>query len=200
MNPTVYSHHVARIGKSMLRRATEALIDEGEPTADDVSVMDDPELLVALRNCEPAAVYARRLDDRDLFKRAVWAEIEDVPDSIVDVDHDAIRELELQIARRADVPDEAVILDVPERPSMPESSSRVVVNGDVRPLAEQSPLVEALRSAQRSQWRLGVYGPQNRTDAIGPAAVDVLGIDVDDVLVTEVRGYPATLSAFTGEE
>ncbi|AGN02245.1 HD superfamily phosphohydrolase [Salinarchaeum sp. Harcht-Bsk1] len=200
MNPTVYRHHVARISKSMLRRGTEALIDEGEIDAEAVSEMDDPELLVALRNCEPAAIYARRLDDRELFKRAVWAELEDVPEHVVDADHETVRELEGQIARKASVPEEAVILDVPERPSMPESSSRVVVNGEVRPLAEQSPLVEALRAAQHSQGRLGVYAPQTRTEAVGPAAVDVLGIDVDDVLVTEVRGYPATLSEFTGEE
>ncbi len=200
MNPTVYRHHVARISKSMLRRATEALIDEGEPDAGAVQGMDDPELLVSLRDCEPAAVYARRLDDRELFKRAVWAEFEDVPDSVVDADHLTVRELEGQIARTAGVPEEAVILDVPGRPSMPESSSRVVVNGEVRPLSEQSPLVEALRAAQHSQWRLGVYAPAERTDAVGPAAVDVLGIDVEDVLVTEVRGYPATLSEFTDGE
>jgi len=200
MNPTVYRHHVARISKTMLRRAVEALLEEDDGDdgvgAERVTRMDDPQLRVALRDCEPAAVYARRLDDRDLYKRAVWAELDDVPDSVVDADHETVRELEGQIARRANVPAEAVVLDVPERPSMPESSSRVVVNGEVRPLAAQSPLVEALRSAQRSQWRLGVYAPRNRTDAVGPAAVDVLGIDVEDVLVTEIRGHPATLSEF----
>jgi len=199
MNPTVYRHHVARISKSMLRRATEELLAVGEYDATAVRRMDDPGLRVALRNCEPASVYANRLERRDLYKRAVWAELADVPDPLLQHDRDDISELEEAIAERADVPAEAVVLDVPEEPTMPESSTRVVVNGEVRALAQQSPLVDALRAAQRVQWRLGVYAPADRTEAVGPAAVDVLGLDLEDALVSEGRGYPATLSEFASD-
>ena len=164
MNPTVYSHHVARISKSLLRRGTERLIDEESIPATRVRRMDDSDLLVAMRTHDSTAGYADALDQRDLFKRAVWAELRDVPEEIIDADHETIRELEAEIATHAEVPSEHVILDIPDRPAMTESTTRVVVGNEVRRLDEQSPLVEALRSAQQSQWRLGVYAPDGATE------------------------------------
>jgi hypothetical protein len=80
---------------------------------------------------------------------------------------------------------------------MTESSSRVVVNGDVRTLGEQSPLVNALERAQVQQWRLGVYAPEVDRERVGRAAVDVLGLDIDGALISEVRrGVTATLDEF----
>ncbi len=188
MNPTVYSHHVARISKSLLRRGTERLIDEESIPATRVRRMDDSDLLVAMRTHDSTAGYADALDQRDLFKRAVWAELRDVPEEIIDADHETIRELEAEIATHAEVPSEHVILDIPDRPAMTESTTRVVVGNEVRRLDEQSPLVEALRSAQQSQWRLGVYAPDGATEQVGHAAASVLGLDIDGGLVSEVHG------------
>jgi HD superfamily phosphohydrolase len=199
MNPTVYSHSVARIGKAMLRRATERLLESpaADVDADRLQRMDDPDLLVALRSCPATREFSRRLDQRDLFKRAVWAEIDDVPGGIIEADHATIREFEREIADRAGVDPAHVILDVPGRPSMTESTTRVMVNGEIRRLGQQSPLVEALRAAQYSQWRLGVYSPSELRDRVGRAAVDVLGLDIDGALVSEVRdGLDATLDQF----
>ncbi|WP_408958090.1 HD domain-containing protein [Natrinema sp. 74] len=194
MNPTVYSHGVARISKAMLRRAGERLLNA--PAADvDAEVlqrMDDHDLIAALRSCEATAEFSRRLDQRDLFKRAVWAEIDDVPGGIIEADHGTIREFEREIADRASADPARVILDVPSRPSMAESTTRVMVTGDVRRLGQQSPLVGALRAAQYSQWRLGVYSPPALRDRVGRAAVDVLGLDIDGALVSEVRDGPDT--------
>ncbi|ELY66834.1 HD domain-containing protein [Natrinema versiforme] len=199
MNPTVYSHSVARISKAMLRRASERLLDA--PTTDidaeTLQRMDDYDLIVALRSCNETAAFCRRLDQRDLFKRAVWAEIDDVPGGIIESDHETIREFEREISDRAGVDPDRVILDVPSRPSMTESTTRVMVNGEIRQLDQQSPLVEALRAAQYSQWRLGVYSPPELRDRVGRAAVDVLGLDIDGALVSEVRdGMDATLDQF----
>jgi hypothetical protein len=69
---------------------------------------------------------------------------------------------------------------------MTESTSRVVVGGEVRRLGTQSGLVEALREAQVEQWRLGVYAPGGETETVGTAAESVLGLDLD-ALVAEVR-------------
>jgi len=200
MNPTVYSHHVARISKAMLRRATERLLAAGEHTAAAVRRMDDHELVVALRQCDASAPMARRLQHRDLLKRAVWAEMDDVPADVVDADHGRLLALERDVADAADVDEGAVVLDVPPRPSMTETSSRVVVGGEVRRLDRQSPLVGALRTAQRNQWRLGVYAPADLTDRVGSATADVLGLDVDGSLVADVRpGVHATLDEFGAE-
>ncbi|ELY56855.1 metal-dependent phosphohydrolase HD sub domain protein [Natronococcus amylolyticus DSM 10524] len=199
MNPTVYSHSVARISKAMLRRAAERLLEAPEAGVDAETLqrMDDYDLTVALRNCEATSAFSRRLDHRDLFKRAVWAEIDDVPGGIIESDHEAIRQFEREIADRVDVDPAHVILDVPGRPSMTESTSRVLVNGDVRQLGQQSPLVEALRAAQYSQWRLGVYSPTELRERVGRAAVEVLGLDIEGTLVTEVRdGLETTLDEF----
>ncbi|WP_247002050.1 HD domain-containing protein [Halosolutus gelatinilyticus] len=199
MNPTVYSHSVARIGKAMLRRGTERLLDAPDADVDAATLqrMDDYDLIVALRSCEATTEFSRRLDQRDLFKRAVWAEMDDVPGGVIEADHGTIREFEREIADEAAVDPETVILDVPPRPSMTESTTRVMVNGEIRHLEQQSPLVGALRAAQHSQWRLGVYSPAGRRDRVGRAAVDVLGLDINGALVTEVRnGLDATLDQF----
>ena len=199
MNPTVYSHSVARISKAMLRRAGERLLDDPDADVDAATLqrMDDSDLIVALRSSEATSEFSRRLDERDLYKRAVWAEIDDVPGGVIEADHDSIREFEREIADEANVDPECVIIDVPSRPSMKESTSRVVVNGEIRRLDQQSPLVEALRAAQYSQWRLGVYSPEEMRERVGRAAVDVLGLDIEGALVSEVRdGLDATLDQF----
>ncbi|GAA0198964.1 HD domain-containing protein [Haladaptatus pallidirubidus] len=197
MNPTVYNHHVTRISKAMLQRASERLLSEPDIDAEQLRRMDDHDLLVALRATPETAEFARRLSHRDLYKRAVWAEMQDVPDEIIDADHETIREYETDIAENADVDSESVILDVLGRPRMTESSSRVLVNGDVRALGEQSTLVRALQQVQRDQWRLGVYAPVTETEAVGLATERVLGLDTDGTLVSDVRtGVRTTLDDF----
>jgi HD superfamily phosphohydrolase len=197
MNPTVYQHHVARIAKSMLRRATETLLASTDLAAPTLSRMDDHDLRVALRDCEATAEYARRLDERDLYKRAVWAEMDAVPDRLLAADHEAIREAEREVAAEASVEPEEVLLDVPDEPTMTESSQRVVVNGEVRRLSEQSTLVSALRAAQRDQWRLGVYAPRDLSERVGNAAIRALDLELSGALVRDVRpGINATLDEF----
>jgi HD superfamily phosphohydrolase len=199
MNPVVYNHPVARIGKAMLRRATERLLD-GDLSGAALRRMDDHDLLVTLRNDERTAADAERLGRRDLHKRSVWAELRDTPDELVDADHTTVREWEGEIAHHASVDAESVILDVPARPRMTESSSRVVVGGEIRPLGRQSTLVEALKATQRDQWRLGVYAPADNAERVGAAAVSVLGLDIEETLVSDVRpGIHATLDEFSTE-
>jgi HD superfamily phosphohydrolase len=198
MNPTVYSHHVARISKSMLRRATEALLETTDTTASELRRMDDHDLTVALRANEEAGDIARRLSERDLYKRAVWAELGDVDESVVGADHETVREFEGDIAAQVGVPDEQVVVDVQGQPAMRESSTGVLVNGEVRRLHEQSTLVNALRLAQREQWRLGVYTPAEHVEAVGQAAERVLGLETEGALVSEVNtpGRYASLQDF----
>jgi HD superfamily phosphohydrolase len=197
MNPTVYQHHVARIGKAMLRLATERLIQAADYDPATVRRWDDADLLVTLRRTDATADLADRLTTRDLYKRAVWAEIGDVPESLFNADHDRVRELEREVAAAADLNSDSVVIDVPPPPEIRESSSRVVVNGEIRRLDRQSPLVSALRTAGRNQWRLGVYAPPGALDRVGRTAVRTLGLDVDGALVSEVRhGLDATLDEF----
>ena len=197
MNPTVYMHPVARISKAMLRRASERLLGTTDLDAGELRRMDDHDLLVALRTTPATEAFAERYDERRLLKRAVWAELQDVPDELLDLDHDELRELEATIADRADVAEKTVIIEIPEEPSMRESSTRVVVNGESRNLSAQSPLVNALRTTQRGQWRLGVYTTPSAADRVGQLAAAELGLDITGGLVTESRqGIHATLDEF----
>ena len=196
MNPVVYNHHVARISKAMLRRASRRLLEASDTTAAELRRLDDAGLLVALRECPETAAFARRLDTRTIYKRAIWAELRDVPDRIVDADHGTLREYERGIAARAAVDTDAVVLDVPDRPHMSESTSRVVVNGEIRALGSQSTLVAALRRAQHEQWRLGVYAPEGATDEVGEAAEAVLGLDLDARVIEARKGINTTLDEF----
>ncbi len=204
MNPTVYNHHVARISKAMLVRATDRLIETGSVDANAVARMDEPELQVALRNCEPASALADRLANRRLYKRAIWAEYGDVGaeqvTSLVEADHEKRREIERAIADRAGVAVDEVLLDVQGRPAMRESTTQVVVNDSIRELSEQSTLVSALERAQLEQWRLGVYAPEGLTEPVGQAAEAELGLDLSGgrVAETDSPGRYASLAEFGG--
>jgi len=197
MNPTVYKHHVARIAKAMLRQATERALEAGATDAESLRRMDDHGFLSLLRECDASREFAASLDERRLYKRAVWAELDAVPEELLDADHDERRRLEREIADNARVDRSEVILDVPSRPSMPESSSRVLVNGEVRELGAQSTLVSALRAAQHDQWRLGIYAPEEASERVGEAAVRTLGLEIDGTRVRDTRpGINARLDEF----
>ncbi|PSP75525.1 phosphohydrolase [Halobacteriales archaeon QS_3_64_16] len=197
MNPTVYNHHVTRISKAMLQRGAERLLAESDLDGGELRRMDDHDLLVALRDEEATREDARRLSARDLYKRAIWAEMADVSAELLEADHGTIRAAEADIAAAADVDPGDVLLDVPARPALTESSTRVVVGGEIRPLREHSTLVGALERVQHEQWRLGVYAPADATERVGGAAVRELGLDIEGTLVSDTRpGINATLSEF----
>jgi HD superfamily phosphohydrolase len=117
---------------------------------------------------------------------------------VFDADRETVRETEVEIAERAGVDPVEVVVDVQDRPTMQESSTRVLVSGEVRRLDEQSTLVGALREVQREQWRLGVYAPAEVTARVGHAAEDVLGLDTGGALISEhdTPGAYATLDDF----
>ena len=197
MNPTVYMHPVARISKAMLRRASERLIEETAIDAERIRRMDDHDLIVALRQTPETQGFAERYDSRSLLKRAVWAELQHVPDDLLDADHAEISDLESTIADRADIPVNDVIIEIPDEPTMRESTSRVVVGGEIRRLGDHSPLVSALRTAQQEQWRLGVYTKRDATERVGRLAAEELGLELPDGLISETRrGLNATLDEF----
>ncbi|WP_313690803.1 HD domain-containing protein [Halorarum halobium] len=177
MDATVYRHHVSRIAGAMLERASERLIDEGTDV-ETFRRMADHDLLVALREHVPE--LGRRIEYRNLYKRAVWAELADVPTDVVELDHEAERRAEREIADLADVADRQVVVDVPGRPAFTEAGSRVVVNGVPQRLEDASELVSGLRAAQRAGWRMGVYAPAEHVDEVAAAAEQVLGVRVAD--------------------
>ncbi len=172
MNAIVYRHHVSRIAGAMLDRACERYLEDSETTVEELRRMADHDLLVELQSLE----LGRRIEHRDLYKRAIWAGIEQVPPGTVDVGYEDVREAEREIATAADVAPEAVIVDIPSRPGMKELGTNVVIDGMVQQLEDASELASSIRATERARWRLGVYCPEEHVDAVSAAAADVLGL------------------------
>jgi len=189
-------HPVARISKAMLRRASERLLEATDIDAHELRRMDDHDLLVTLRQTPATEGFADRYGSRRLLKKAVWAELQDVPESLLAAGHDEIRDIESTIAERAELPVSDVIVEIPDEPTIRESTSRVIVGGEIRKLGDQSPLVSALRTAQQGQWRLGVYTRSEATERVGRLAVEELGLDLSEGLIQETRGLYARLEDF----
>jgi hypothetical protein len=139
--------------------------------------MADHDLLVSLRDRVPD--LGERIERRNLYKRAVWAGLGEVPPAVVDISHEDARQAEREIADAADLDEREVVVDAPARPGIKESNTSVVVDGEVRRLNAASELVSALRSAERAQWRLGVYCPESETASVRAAACDLLELSPD---------------------
>jgi HD superfamily phosphohydrolase len=174
MNATVYRHHVSRVAGTMVERASERYLQRTETGIEEFRRMADHDLLVALVQEVPE--FGRRIEQRDLYKRAVWARLEDVPRGTADIGHEGERQAEREISGRAGVEPHEVLVDVPSRPALKESATNVVVDGVVQRLEDASELVASIRAAERGRWRLGVYCPAAHVDAVADAAQEVLGI------------------------
>ena len=174
MNAVVYRHHVSRVAGAMLERACERYLDRTDESVEAFRRMADHDLLVALRDHAPE--LGGRIERRDLYKRAVWVGIDDVPTGTVDAGHDAELAAEREIADRVGIDRASGIVDVPSRPGLKESTATVVVDGVPQRLEDASDLVAGLRAAERRRWTLGVYCPAEQVDAVADAARDVLGV------------------------
>ncbi|EMA67248.1 HD domain-containing protein [Halorubrum distributum] len=174
MNAVVYRHHVSRVAGAMLERACERYLDRTGTEVEAFRRMADHDLLVALRDRVPE--LGERIERRDLYKRAVWAGIDEVPAGTVDAGRAEERAAEREIADAVGVDHDAVLVDIPSRPALKEAGSAVVVDGVPQRLEDASELVTGLRAAERRRWTLGVYCPAERVDAVAAAARDVLGL------------------------
>ena len=160
MHPTVYFHHVSRIGEAMLSHATEELIEAGlEP--DMLRRMDDYELMNALRGSKgyPRDI-AERMDQRRLFKRAIYVGKDSVDIDRIQEIGSHYKKIEREIEMEAGLPEGYVLLDIPKRPEVAEGRSRIMINDEMKRLDEASHLVQILVEAQWDNWKLGVYTPE----------------------------------------
>jgi HD superfamily phosphohydrolase len=184
MGPTVYNHHVARISKSILRRATEFLLDSKIIKESDLRNMDDHDLHVALRSNATTSPLEKRISNRNLYKRAIWVEMKDVPDDVINADYDSIHAFEENIASKIGVDSKSVIIDIPSLPSTIENEIKIKVGDEISMLHDHSPLVGALQDAQKEQWRLGVYAPKNIVEQVGNAAERELNLETNGHLIS----------------
>ena len=179
MHPTVYFHHVCRIAESMCVRGVEHLIENEGLSPRRLQQMDDASLMLEMRNAGGyAAEIAKRLDERRLFKRALYTGFESLNKDVLK-HRKNVKRAEKEIAEGAGAEPEHVIVDIPERPHIIEMKARVLVNGRMVPINRASSLIANLENASLDNWRLGVFAPPEYREKVGNAARDFFEVKKD---------------------
>ena len=181
MRPSVYYHHVSRIGESMFQLAVlEHTQSEREEGIRQLMAMDDPACMHALRtSASPVArELADRLYGRRLYKRALFATTDQVntPAFYTGVAVSTCREYAEQIAGAAGLLPHQVLVDIPAVPRELSLGVRVKNRHAVVSFDEFSPRIRTLNATRREQWRLGVYTLPEHREAVADAACALLHI------------------------
>ncbi len=169
MYPTVYFHHVTRIAKKMYELALKYCIEDHDLKPMELLKMDDYDIMCYLRERDgiPGEI-ARRLDERRLYKRALY-----VGADRVDMDW-CLRQnperLAEEISMEGDVEEGSVLVDIPEIEEVKEFRAKVMMEDGIKTLEDVSTMPEFLRKGQVETWRVGVYCPAEYMDKIGKIA------------------------------
>ncbi|MDP3105327.1 MAG: HD domain-containing protein [Candidatus Methanoperedens sp.] len=179
MHPTVYFHHVSRIAESMCTHAAEYLIENEGLFPALLQRMDDAELMMEMKSSKGyAADIAGRLDERRLFKRALYVGFESLDSDALKF-RKSMKRVENEIAETARVEPGYVIVDIPEKPHLIEMRAQVMINGRMTALDKASSLVAALEKAQTDNWRLGVFTPPEYRENVGKIAREFFEVKKD---------------------
>lgn len=181
MIPTVYLHHASRIADAMFLRAIERIIEEGLDY-EMLSKMDDYDIQNLFRSSEGyVREMGRRFDERRLFKKAyvrAWNELEvDLREKIIALREDIRKwkKIEENLAEDCGLERGYVLLDIPEVPEYGELDAKLLKDGQILKLEEESPLVGILREAHKGQWNIGVYSPKEHLKVISKACENLEG-------------------------
>lgn len=173
MYPTVYYHHVCRIARKMYEKALERCIEDGSLDVKLLLKMDDHDIVTFLRSQKGyAGEIMGLIDNRRLFKRAIY-----VSRSRVGLEKINAERAEAEIAAEAGVDEKYVIVDAPQPEEAKELKAVVDVDGQQLKLEEVSPLVRALKEAERDILQLGVYTKKEYVDAVAKAAIRYFNIE-----------------------
>lgn len=182
MYPTVYNHHTSRIAQLMLLKALDAFIEsksEPEDYAVALRKMDDSEINIALRKAKgyPKEMM-ERINERRLFKRAVYTSINELSEDVAAQLSDEKRSMEIEeeISKRAGVDEKYILLDFQgeKEAELKESAAKVVVEEEFRSLREVSSLVSTLSRVFRENYKVGVYTPEKYRAEVKKAAEVIL--------------------------
>ncbi len=179
MRPTVYYHHVSRIGESMFQLAVlEHISDREKVVSQQLFQMDDSTCLHALRTSENpvARDLALRLYERRLYKRAIYVGNDQVSTPLFEqgIPLEKCRELAVKIASNAGLLPHEVLVDIPSTPREMSLGVRVKNRHTVVGFNEISPRIRTLNITRRAQWRLGVYTLPEHRDLVAEVGCEVL--------------------------
>ena len=170
MHPSVYYHHVSRIAETMCTRAIEYLIKNKALDPFELGEMNDARLFETMRADEGyAGELAQRLDERRLYKRALYVGFESVGENVLR-HRSNVERVEGEIAEMVGIDPENVLIDIPKAPDIAEMKALIKVDGKMLRLDEASHVVATLERAHKDNWKMGVYTPKEHRDAVGKAA------------------------------
>ncbi|EHQ35739.1 HD domain-containing protein [Methanoplanus limicola] len=181
MRPAVYYHHVSRIAEAMVKAAAEAhLLNIGTSEAERLFSLNDPAFMmeVSTSDSDFARELMERLSVRRLYKRSIYAGIEQLRYSSVTKmielgDESGIKKA---ICEACGLDDDKILVDIPSRPSFMNIDVNVGEGAALTSLEDLSPLVNTLNETRKSQWRIGIYTPEEYRKSVEDAACDVLDI------------------------
>lgn len=181
MRPTVYYHHVSRIGECMFQVAMlehMATCPAGGP--EQICAFDDAECMHALRHSKSplARDMAGRIYGRRLFKRAVYAGQDqvNVTTFVSGWSLERSREVAADIAEMAGCGASEVLVDIPPVPGEMSIEVQVKNRHDLVGFSDLSPRLMTLNQTRREQWRLGIYTLPEYRDTVAEAATEILHI------------------------
>jgi len=188
---TIYFHKASRAVQIMMVRALEAaqgelhLLDFDEP--EDYLKLDDYKVWTALKECKKSRNMMKDLEHRKLLKCAYERTLfsrEELVSNVIS--NEQVRgNIEKQIARKARIPSEDVIIDVPTLPSVPYHDTGALPSMDI-PVFNHAPngkkqrvsLMEISRIAGVLQTFMNlvrVYTKESYRSKVGSAAHQILG-------------------------
>jgi uncharacterized protein len=167
MYPSVYQHHTTRIINSMFRRCINHLFTEGHINPENIYKYDDLDIIIKARYQKGfIGDMMHRLDNRKLFKSVYSLKLDELenPNAVFKIKPDKIKSFEMEISEELNIPEEYVIVDVPDYPSFDEMKTQVSSNGDLVNLSEISTIVSTLRDARFNHADLCVYLPEENSN------------------------------------
>lgn len=181
MRPTVYYHHVSRIGECMFQIAMlDHLATHPRGGIERICTLDDAECMHVLKNSKSSLSreMAGRLYGRRLYKRAIYAGQDQVNTVAFQTGWslERSREVAEDIAGMAGCRAADVLVDIPPVPGEMSLEVQVKNRHALVGFAELSPRLQTLNQTRREQWRLGVYTLPEYRDAVADAAAEILHI------------------------
>jgi len=181
MRPTVYYHHVSRIGECMFQVAMlDHMATSPAGGFEQVCILDDAECMHVLRHSESALArdLADRLYGRRLYKRAIYAGQDQVNAAafLAGWSLEQSREVAAHIAGMAGCRASDVLVDIPPVPGEMSIEVQIKNRHDLVGFSDLSPRLVTLNQTRREQWRLGVYTLPEYRDVVADAAAEILHI------------------------
>lgn len=166
MYPSVYQHHTTRIVNAMFRRCLRKLIENKEVDAKTIYKYDDADIITLSRNQSGfVGEMMNKLDNRDLLKNVSSLKLSDLenPQECFKIKREVLKKAENEIALDKNVPEDYLIINMPEYPSFDEMRTLVSVGDAIVNLSEISSIVGALRDARFNHADLCLYVPEEHT-------------------------------------